>query len=95
MACIDYFDCPKDPIEFTDYSINWEVRLDEGDTIVGSTWIIKPNGLVHESDEHTSTLTTIWLSGGEAGKTYTLTNVIETASGRSRPKSYRLKVENK
>lgn len=95
MACIDRFDHPKDPDETLDYSIDWSARLDEGDSISSSTWIISPTGLVQESAAFNGALTTIWVSGGEMGKTYTLTNRIQTSAGRIRDLSYGLRIDQK
>ncbi len=71
---------PKDPDAILDYGCKWLEWLD-GDTISSSTWIV-PSGLTEDSASHTTTTTTIWLSGGTAGQTYEVVNRITTAAGR-------------
>lgn len=68
----------KDPDAVLDYYVNWAPWLN-GDTIVTSTWTV-PSGITKDSDSHTDSLVTIWLSGGTAGAEYTLVNHIVTAS---------------
>jgi len=70
----------KDPNSTLDYHINWGTWL-AGDTISTSTWAV-PTGLVKVSDSKTSTLTTIWLSGGTVGGGYSVVNAITSAAGR-------------
>lgn len=67
----------KDPIAVLDYQIDWSAWLTGGETIVTSTWTV-PTGIVKDSDNHTTVLTTIWLSGGTTGMRYLLTNRIVT-----------------
>lgn len=86
----------KDPDELLDYEINWAARLD-GDTIVGSTWII-PDGITQEPDfgaAFTGSATTIWLSGGILSEKYELTNRIETAGGRIMDQSALIRIRSK
>lgn len=86
------FETPKDPDEVKDYSVDWEARLDEGDTILTSTWIV-PDGITKDSDSNTTTTATIWLSGGTLGTTYSLVNRITTAGGRTLDQTCKLKVK--
>ena len=72
------------------YSINWDQRtptsaagtgyLGSGETITSSTWIV-PTGITKVSDIASTTVTTIRLSGGTDGQSYTLVNRITTSSG--------------
>lgn len=71
----------KDPDEVLDYQNDWTARL-AGDTIVTSTWIV-PGGITKDSDSHTTTATTVWLSGGTLDASYSLTNRVVTAGGRT------------
>ncbi len=69
----------KDPDSILDYTINWLTWLN-GDTIKTSTWTI-PAGLTIDpvgGETNTTTTTTVWLSGGTAGTTYTILNRIIT-----------------
>ena len=72
----------KDPDAVLDYGIDWGDWLtDVSDTISTSTWTA-PAGITKDSDTHNDTTTTIWLSGGTAGSSYSLVNHITTAGGR-------------
>lgn len=68
----------KDPNAVLPYMINWLLWLN-GDTIAASTWTV-PSEITKDSDTHSNSLVTIWLSGGTAGEEYTLVNHIVTAS---------------
>jgi hypothetical protein len=54
-----------------------------------------PEGITEGDANHTTTKTTIWLSGGEIGSSYTITNRITTAGGRTMDQSVRLVVKAK
>ena len=74
----------KTPAEVVDYSLDWAARL-EADTIEASTWSILDNdddALVIDSNSFSDTATLVWISGGTAGKTYTLLNHVTTAGNR-------------
>jgi len=71
----------KDPDAVLDYSIDWSAWLGT-DTIIVSTWTV-PTGIVKASDSQTTTVTTIWLSGGTDGTAYSVVNRIVTAGGRT------------
>lgn len=83
----------KDPDEVLDYQIDWSDRLG-ADTIATTTWVV-PSGITKDSDTNDDTTTTIWLSGGTTGETYSLTNRITTAGGRTMDQSVRLKIAEK
>ncbi len=82
----------KDPSAVLDYQVNWATWLGT-DTISTSTWTV-PTGLTKDSDTNTTTTATAWLSGGTAGRTYTVTNRIVTAGGRTDERSFQVKVTN-
>lgn len=84
----------KDPDEELDYEINWIDLLTPGDTIQTSTWFV-PVGITRGLEGQTSTSTSIWLTGGTAGNTYSLTNRVTTPLGRTHEQSVKLKVNNK
>ena len=73
----------KDPDENLDYSFDWNEDgwLDSGDTIDSSVWST-PTGLTEGSKSNDTTTTTVWLSGGTAGKRYPVVNRVTTAEGR-------------
>jgi hypothetical protein len=83
----------KDPDALLDYGFNWATWLST-DTISTSTWYV-PDDLTNESDGETTTATTIWLSGGTRGVTYTVTNRITTAGGRTDERSFQIRVTDR
>lgn len=83
----------KDPSAVLDYAINWEMWLD-GDTISTSTWTAE-DGITIDSSSNSTTLTTVWLSGGTANTTYTVTNRIVTAAGRTDERSLYIRVKQR
>jgi hypothetical protein len=84
----------KDPDATLDYGFRFESWLETGETIAASTWTV-PDGITKESDNFTDDQTIIWLSGGTAGETYTLTNSIATSSLRIDDRSLRIKIKNR
>jgi hypothetical protein len=86
------FDDPHDPDAVEDYGLDWSARLGT-DTIDASTWAITPSGLNQDSDDHDTTSTTIWVSGGTLNVTYSLTNHVTTAGGRQWDWTVKLKVK--
>jgi len=72
----------KDPDAILDYSNDWSSWLVTGDTIASSQWL-PASGITIDNDSLTTTLTTVWLSGGTTGSRYSLTNRITTAQGRT------------
>lgn len=83
----------KDPNATKDYGIDWATWL-AGDTIQTSTWLV-PAGLTNSNPSNTSTTTTVWLSGGTLGETYTVTNRVTTTGGRTEDESLRFYIRDK
>lgn len=83
----------KDPQAGLDYSIDWSDWL-SNDTIVTSTWTV-PTGITKVTDTKTTTVTTVWLSGGTVGQAYDVMNEITTTAGRKDDRTIRIRVENK
>ena len=83
----------KDPNEVLDYVVDWSDRLGE-DIISTSEWTV-PDDITQDSDSKTDTTTTIWLSGGTVGTTYTFINRITTTGGRTMDQSVKLKLKEK
>lgn len=83
----------KDPDAVLDYQVDWSAWLD-GDTITTSEWIV-PDGIVKDSDSHTDTAATIWLSGGTLNTTYLVTNRITTAAGRTDDRTIRITIRDR
>ena len=82
----------KDPSDVLDYTFRWQRWLD-GDTIVTSTWTTE-SGLTIDSESETIDSATVWVSGGRDGEEYIVTNTITTITGRTKEKSFILKVED-
>lgn len=86
----------KTPDEVKDYSFDWSKDIGS-DLIVnpaGSTWTVSPSdiNITQSSLAANGTLTTVWLSGGTAGKVYQVKNLVVTTAGRSLTKVFRLLV---
>lgn len=72
----------KDPDDVLDYSFDWAKWLAEGDSVSSSEWIAD-DGITVDRTEFSSSLTTVWLSGGIAGLHYGVTNRVTTDQGRT------------
>jgi hypothetical protein len=83
----------KDPDAILDYAVDWSRWL-AGDTIASSVWIV-PTGLAKATESNTTTKAIVWLSGGVEGQTYTVTNRITTATGRTEDRSFTIRVEER
>ena len=55
----------KGDAEVLDYHVDWTAWLN-GDTITTSTWIVTV-GITVDSESETTSISTIWLSGGAIG----------------------------
>jgi hypothetical protein len=91
----------KDPDAVLDYTIDWNASaasggpwLVTGDTIKTSVWVV-PAGITKVSDTKSTTVTTVWLSGGTAGETYDIVNRITTDGGRTDDRTIRIIVEER
>lgn len=86
---------PKDPDSLIDYNIDWSKWLGSigSDIITSSSWIV-PVGITRTNDTFSGDLTTIWLSGGTLGATYTITNRITTLNGRTQDQSIKIEIKN-
>lgn len=84
----------KDPNDVLDYEVDWSdwLTASGSDTISTSTWIV-PSGITKNSDSSTTTTTTIWLSSGTAGTSYSFVNRITTAGGRTKDQTIKIKVK--
>jgi hypothetical protein len=75
----------EDPGNVLDYSWDWSLWLASGDTIQTSTWTV-PIGITQTTPNPSisGNVTTIWLTGGTVGQTYTVTNKVVTSQGRTK-----------
>jgi hypothetical protein len=83
---------PKDPAAKLDYKLDWLSWLGD-DTISASIWTV-PDGITKVSDTFEDTSATVWLSGGEAGRSYTVVNTITTTGGRIEERAIVIEVRN-
>ena len=83
----------KDPNAVLDYTIDW-TRWLAGDQIAASEWLV-PTGLTKMADSKTASSATVWLSGGTAGQSYTVTNRVTTTGGRTEDRSFTIRVEER
>jgi hypothetical protein len=89
------FDAIKDPEEILDYKIIWTDWL-EGDTIITSSFAVDPTGaLTIDSETNTTTEATVWLSGGDRGRKYKVTNHIVTAGGRESDRTILFEIKDR
>lgn len=82
----------KDPGEVKDYAIDWTAHLATAETITTSTWVVG-GGITKDSDSATTTVATIWLSGGTEGTEYRATNHVVTNQGREFERSFTINVQ--
>lgn len=70
----------KDPDASRVFTWNWDADLASGASIDTSTWVITgpDSGLTSDNASKASRTTSVRLSGGTVGKTYTVTNRIVT-----------------
>lgn len=93
----------KDPADVLDYLNNWqptdvpsgtEPFLADGETITTSTWAaytpewVAADDIAIDSDSHTDTTATVWLSGGIRAIWYFVTNHVVTDQGREKDWSF-------
>lgn len=71
----------KDPDSVLDYQFKWDEWLG-GDTITSATMTVG-TGLTKDSESFNATQHQVWLSGGTAGTSYTVTSRIGTEAGRT------------
>jgi hypothetical protein len=83
----------KDPDEDKDYEVDWSDRI-LNDVIVESEFDV-PAGLTKGITSFTASTTTVWLSEGAEGTTYSVVNRIRTEAGRREVQSVKLKIQAK
>lgn len=68
----------KDPVALLDYTIDWSAWLGE-ETIVTASWTV-PAGIANAGEVFSSTTTTVFLSSGTSGTSYSVYVTITTAT---------------
>jgi hypothetical protein len=84
----------KDPDATLDWKFDWSLWLSDGETISTSSFITSA-GITVNSTSATPTNTTIWLSGGQPGQPYRITNRITTNQGRGDDRSITIRVKDR
>jgi hypothetical protein len=84
----------KDPNAVLDYSIEWSKWL-AGDQIQSSDWCVSDPAIEAASDSNSATRTTVWISGGAEGQSYTVTNRITTSCCRTDERSFLIHVQER
>lgn len=87
-------DWVKDPDAVLDWRWDWSEWLADGETITASVFTVSA-GLVKNSDTHSATSATVWLSGGTPGTPYSVANRITTSAGRTDERTITIRVTNR
>lgn len=76
----------KDAAEVLDFGYDWSPSLETDEVILTSSWAASSVDITLDSDEIDAdeTSTTVWVSDGNAGEEYILTNTITTDGLRTR-----------
>ncbi len=72
----------KDPVDQVEYTIEHEELLD-GDTIASVAWTVHPD-LTVDDQSNTTVDSTVWLSGGVAGRNYLVVCTVTTGANPPR-----------
>ena len=87
-------DWTKDPDAKLDWIFDWSSWLQPGETISTSEFIVSA-GLTVTASSNTTISATVWLSGGQTGQVYQVTNRITTNQDRIDDRSIRIRVVNR
>jgi len=90
---MSYTSFVKSPWGVVDYEMDWSEWLGV-DTISQSEWVF-PTGITKDSDTHTTTTATAWVSGGTEGKSYLIVNKITTAGNRKEQKTIEIVINSR
>lgn len=92
----------KDPAAVLDYTIDWNAAsalggpwLATGETLSGAALWTVPSDITKSGQIDGASASTIWLSGGSAGSSYTITCKIATSAGRTDERSFLLVVKHR
>jgi hypothetical protein len=87
---------PKDPADKQRYRMDWSAFLAPlADTVTTSTWSANGMTLSNPAIDPDGLGATTWISGGEAGHIYTVSNRIDTTDGRTVERSFKLEVQER
>lgn len=87
---------PKSPTAVLDWKFDWKVDgwLTASETITSHTVTVE-TGLTKDSDSESGGVVTVWLSGGTAGRSYTVACKIETDGGRTDTRTIIIECKNR
>lgn len=78
-----------------DYEIDFARWLPDGDTIVSASASIDTEGTAEiDSTEYSETQVQVWVSGGTAGESATVTVTATTDQGRTKSECFRLRIKD-
>lgn len=80
----------KDPSAVLDYTMDWRQWL--GDDAISSVAWTLPAGIANAGTTFSSSTTTIWLSGGTAGTSYSVYATVVTVGGRTEKRTIKITV---
>lgn len=86
MNEFDYSPNPK-----LDFGVDWKSKgwLENDETISTSTWTVDAP-LTKSNEQNVNGVTSVFVEGGEVGKTYILMNTITTSKGRRDSRTIKL-----
>lgn len=90
----------KDPTAELTYTLDWGTWMETGDSVASQTTSVSarsndPDPIVVEGSGIVGNKTYARLSGGVAGKQYTVTQTVTTNDGLTDTRAYRVYVENR
>lgn len=89
----------KDPDEVLDYEVDWQdattPTLEAGETLSTSVFSVVTGTVVIDSQSNTTTVATVWLSGGTNGEDCELLNRVTTSAGRTYDQSIKLRIRSR
>lgn len=91
-------DWQKDPNATLDWVFDWSSWLADGEEISTSEFIVSAGLTVEDgplAPTHTTISATVWLSGGQTGQVYQVTNRVTTNQNRIDDRSIRIRVVNR
>lgn len=92
FASRNYGYAEQDSGALLDYSEDWSEFIVGSDTIAESTWAADSADVSLSNAIFAGTLTTVWVSGGVAGKTYRISNTVVTSQGRRDVRTFVLSI---
>ena len=84
----------KQPADITDYDVEYQEWLPEGDTLLETQVTVVPDTITIQMARVVDHRVNIWLEGGELGTTYKFTVNTTTGNGRVRQDEFRVKIKD-